>query len=182
MTKGMIRVEEAGLLILVVVAGVAASNDGPKRVGLPPTSSVVRPVRGAQERTVFLVVRQGERTYLSEQRVTIPAGVDPQIAAIEFQARPGGALPRGTRVRSLTLDKEGLLHVDLNAAFIKNFAGGSTGEALTLAALSATVARFPGVKSFLVTVEGKPLTSLGGHVEWDQPQPASTTLPEDFRP
>lgn len=182
MTKGMIRAEEAGLLVLVVAAGVAASTDGPKRVGLPPTAPIVRPAPGAQERTVFTVVRQGERSYLSEQRVSIPAGVDPQIGAIEFQARPGGALPKGTRVRSLTLDKSGTLHIDLNAAFTKNFPGGSTGEALTLAALSATVARFPGVQSFLVTVEGKPLTSLGGHVEWDQPQPASKTLPEDFRP
>ena len=94
MNKGMIRVEEAGLLILVVVAGVAASNDGPKKVALPPTAPVVRPARGAQERTVFLVVRQGERTYLSEQRIAIPAGVDPQAGASSSRPGPAARSPK----------------------------------------------------------------------------------------
>ena len=183
MSRTITRVGQAGALILLIAAGVTAATGVVRRASVPPRApAIVRTAQGAQEQTVYLVGRSGERLFLSRQRLSVPAGIDSQKAAIEFLARPGGALPKGSRVRDLSLDERGVLHIDFSAALVKNFQGGSTREALALAALSATVAGFPGVRSFLVSVEGKPLSSLGGHVEWSEPLPASATLPEEFRP
>jgi spore germination protein GerM len=84
-------------------------------------------------------------------------------------------LPDGTRVTSVTFDKD-LATVDFNDAFKKNFDGGDENEALTLNAVLATVGQFPGVKQVQILVEGKKIDSLGGNQSLEEPLPIPNTL------
>jgi hypothetical protein len=91
-------------------------------------------------------------------------------------------LPKGTRVLSYKLSRDGALAtVDLNGAFVSNFSGGDTAEALTLESILATIGQF-GPRAVQITVEGKKIDSLGGTqsltVPLPVPQNASQPQPQ----
>ncbi|MGC4047667.1 MAG: GerMN domain-containing protein [Armatimonas sp.] len=128
---------------------------------------------------VFVPVRQKESVKLIEQTLSVPAGMEPRAAAIDYLARPGGVLPKGTTVRNLSLE-DGVLSIDFSPELMR-FKGGSSQEALLFAALSTTVAHFDGVKAIQLLVQNRPISELGGHVDLSEPYPVSKELPEEFR-
>lgn len=171
------KTKEAIVIALVLSAGVMSSANAQRPVAsLNPAAPAVR---SAMRMAVYVPVRQGDSVKLVEQVLSVPGNIQPHTAAIGYLARPGGVLPKGTRVRNLALE-QGVLTIDFSPE-LRRFRGGSSDEALLLAALSATVAGFEGVKAFQITVQGQPLSILGGHADLSEPYPASKSLPEDFR-
>jgi len=130
--------------------------------------------------TVYRVDASGERARLVPEKVPLPAGKDPMAAALNAMARvKDSPLPPGTQVRSVATMARGTVHVDFNQAFQKNFPGGNEEEALTLGAVTGTLAHFPGVERVLITVEGKKIDSLGGHESLREPLPVRGDEDED---
>jgi nitrous oxidase accessory protein NosD len=63
----------------------------------------------------------------------------------------------------------GIAKVDLNEAILSGM--GSMEEGTLLKALQMALGQFKEVELFQVTIDGKPVESLGGHLEWYDPQP-----------
>jgi len=78
--------------------------------------------------------------------------------------------PKGTRLLNVERRDE-LLVLNFSAALVQNFEGGSDTEAALVNALTRTAAGFPGVQKVQILVEGKPIETLGGHLDISQPLP-----------
>ena len=173
MSRLSIRLEESVAILFVLTITVVAATTTTINNALPPAQSTA-------VACTFSVLRTRTGYRLIAHYLSIPRGSDPQRTALNYLARPGGPLPRGTTLQSLSLDSRGVLTLRFSSE-LGTFSGGSTREGLALAALSATVARFPGAKSFRLIAGGKPLRTLGGHADLTEPYPASTVLPAEFR-
>ena len=135
-----------------------------------PDQPADRPLRSA---TVYRIASDGEYgDRLVPATVRIPAGSEAMAGALNAMAAlKNSPLPRGARARSVTLDDQGVATVDFNGAFVSNFAGGDTQEALVLGALLGALARFEGVEQVQILVEGQKIESLGDHQTLTAPLP-----------
>lgn len=139
---------------------------------IPPT--VERPDQGAdaplRSATAYRVAADGE--HLAPTAVRLTRGDEPMTGALNAMAGlKNSPLPPGTRALSARREKDGLVIVDFNDAFVKNFPGGDTEEALTLGAITGTLAHFQGVERVQVLVEGQKIDSLGGNQDLKEPLP-----------
>ena len=144
-----------------MMAGCRPSEDGSYRSG-DRTVNIARPVSG------------GNEIKLQNERVDIPAGVDPVEAALTklFEtandtSKPS-AIPKGTMLRSLKVE-DGIARVDVSREFNQLAKRGSTTESLAENALRSTLAQFPQIQKMLLLVEGKPFESE--HADWSEPVP-----------
>lgn len=138
----------------------------------PPKNTTPEKPATAGSATVYRVDASGERARLVPIKIPLPAGKEPMAAALNALARvKDSPLPPGTQARSVGTMGNGTVHVDFNQAFQSNFPGGNEEEALTLGAVTGTLAHFPGVERVLITVNGKKIDSLGGHESLREPLP-----------
>ena len=99
---------------------------------------------------------------------------DKYKAAVEILVsgthEPGLAdiFPKGTKVRSVKV-KDGIATADFSRELKDAAVGGSTGERMLVSALVNTLTEFPDVKRVLITVEGKRIRTISGHLELDEP-------------
>ncbi len=144
----------------------------------PPPTTLPKTTPTAATVTIYREDPGDEKTEprLVEATVPLPPGQEPMAFALNAMAQDKASpLPTATRVNSVKVTK-GIARIDFNRAFAGpadggNFNGGSTGEGLVLDALMKTMAQFPQVKQVQVVVEGKPIESLGGHIDWSGPMP-----------
>jgi hypothetical protein len=95
---------------------------------------------------------------------------DAYRAVFEQLLRETPVFPKGTRLLNVERRDE-LLVLNFSAALVQNFEGGSDTEAALVNALTRTAAGFPGVQKVQILVEGKPIETLGGHLDISQPLP-----------
>jgi len=79
-----------------------------------------------------------------------------------------GMFPKGVKLRSITV-KNGLATVDFSQELTKKFVGGSTGELMLVGSIVQTLTEFPEVKKVQLTVEGKVIESISGHLDISEP-------------
>jgi hypothetical protein len=72
----------------------------------------------------------------------------------DFSGRPGTVLTKNTVINSLYRDAEGILHIDLNAAFVAEMDGGSSYETLVLQSLANTFGTYYEVQKVIPTIDG----------------------------
>ncbi len=72
----------------------------------------------------------------------------------DFSGRPGTVLTKSAIINSLYRDAEGILHIDLNTAFVTEMAGGSACEALVLQSLANTFGMYYEVHKVIPTIDG----------------------------
>lgn len=140
----------------------------------PLVPPVDRPTRTSKAKTVtiYKIVAEDNDLRLAPLKADVPGGGDAKMAALNAMAalKPEDSpLPPGSQVRKVEMIGDGVAFVDFNAAFKSNFEGGSTQEALTLNAVLATLAQFQGVERVQITVDGKKIDSLGGHLSLKEP-------------
>jgi hypothetical protein len=86
---------------------------------------------------------------------------------------PAGMLrvvPRGTRLRGFYMDGRGGAFVDVTSDVVRLHAGGSFGEALTVAALvNAVTANLVTARTVRLLVEGREVDTLAGHIDVSGP-------------
>lgn len=77
-------------------------------------------------------------------------------------------LPKGTAVRGIAI-ADGLATVDFSSQFKDNFHGSDTEEAQALNSILMTLGQFKSIERVQITVAGKTVDSLGGHLEISEP-------------
>jgi spore germination protein GerM len=84
-------------------------------------------------------------------------------------------LPAGTTLRGIRADN-GLVTADFSPELASNFQGGSDNEGVAVYAIVNTLTSLPGVKQVQILVDGKPIDSIGGHLDVSGPLGADGEL------
>ena len=119
------------------------------------------------ERSGYITVYYPDDQVMYLLHAEIPAFID-DASGILYALQTAKALPREVEILSCAKDEEGVLHLDMNRALREYiYKMGTSGEALTIAALVDTFLSATGAQSLRLTVEGKALET--GHAIYDFP-------------
>jgi spore germination protein GerM len=145
------------------------------------------PTPGAETQAapvVYRVVSDENGSHLKKVTLTpsqsvSASGSSPALNALNVMAASEDSpLPPGTQALSYVANADNTsATVDFNQAFVKNFPGGDTAEALAIESILATIGQF-GPRSVQITVEGKKIDSLGGNQSLTEPLPVPQTATE----
>ena len=80
----------------------------------------------------------------------------------------GVVFPTGAAIKSLALDDEGKVRLDLNSAFVLEMNAGAEYESLILQCVANTFGHYYNAEKLILTIEGKPYES--GHIKMDTGQ------------
>lgn len=150
------------IALLAVGVGVWLRLTRPPAPPPPPTPPAIR---------IYIprVSDQGEWRYESET-VAIRNHANAYREAFEQLMRQAPVFPQGTRLLSAEL-KGNTLELNFSQELVQNFEGGSDTEAALINAITRTAASFPSVQKVQILIEGKPVESIGGHLDIAQPLP-----------
>ena len=129
----------------------------------PPTRLHAIPVRLYYLRIVDGKERLVEvsRNLRTEAPATAALG---ELVEGEVPARCARPLPKGTTVRGVRVEN-GLATVDFSQELVSNFEGDSDNEGVVVYSIVNTLASLPTVKQVRILVEGRPIDSIGGHLD-----------------
>jgi germination protein M len=153
-----------GVLFVAIAALAIAVGVWLRLTPAPPPTPPAPP----REARIYLpkVNAQGELTYESK-----PVAIQNPDAAytevFETLIRESGVFPEGVRLLSATV-QNGALQLNFSPELTENFAGGSDDEAALVNAITSTAGSFPNVERVQILVDGKPIESLGGHIDLSQ--------------
>jgi len=166
-----------GVVVSVAVLGAAAWGGwrlfGPSAEP-PPPAIVFAPATATSHitATLFFGARSGAGLVPARVEVPLASTIAEQAEAILRAALadpPAGmvrVVPRGTRLRAFYMDGRGGAFVDVTSDVVRLHAGGSFGEALTVAALvNAVTANLVAIRSVRLLVEGREVDTLAGHID-----------------
>jgi spore germination protein GerM len=133
--------------------------------------------RGTRSVTLFFAAPSGDSLIAEPRQILETERVTETVAALITELGRGPTdpkslpvFPRKVAVRHVFLDEAGEVYVDFSPEFVRGFAGGSSSEYLLLTALVRTLSwNLPTVSAVTLTVEGRPLASLGGHFALEGP-------------
>lgn len=97
----------------------------------------------------------------------------------ELKTPPKGMekpLPEGTTLLGAIVSNEGVATIDLSSDFKKNFAGGSTGEQMTMYSIVNTLTTLPSVTSVQFLLDGKKLDGILGNLDTSTPLKRNESL------
>ncbi len=77
-------------------------------------------------------------------------------------------IPKGTTVRSIHF-AGGIARIDFSPELVKNFRGGSAAELMLVGSIVNTLTEIGGVEKVRITVNGKPIETIGGHCDVSEP-------------
>ncbi len=134
----------------------------------PPT-----PKPKATASLYFARVVNGEQRLVGIER-RLPPGLGVARAAIQeliAGAVPEGCerpLPDGTKLLGITV-VDGLATADFSGELVSGFRGGSDNEGVTVYSIVDTLTSLPTVERVRILVNGKPVSSIGGHLDLSAP-------------
>lgn len=158
-----------GILFVAVAALAIAVGIWLRLTPAPPPQPPAPP----REARIYIpkVNTQGELTYESK-----PVAIqNPDTAYTEvFQQliRDSKVFPQGVRLLRASAEN-GTLQLDFSQELTQNFEGGSDEEAALINAITSTAGSFPNIQRVQILVEGKPIESLGGHIDLSQALPVN---------
>lgn len=110
---------------------------------------------------------------VAETRTAAAATAEQALTALAEGPDDDGlfpALPPGTVVRSVTQAGDGVVQVDLSAAFVDGYpSGGAAAEAAVLGPLVFTATEAPGAEAVLITVDGQVPEPIGSAFDFSAP-------------
>lgn len=171
-----------GLSALLVASGTAvwwttqnATVENPDRVSTPLTSPTVQPrqpqaAKTSQQNSVqvyWLREDASQKIELAPNKLALKSA-EPDVALRDAFSRllagpiaptTVSTIPQGTELRSLSLKDDGI-HIDLSKNFVSG--GGSTSMTSRVAQVLYTATSLEPNAKVWISVEGKPLDTLGG--------------------
>ncbi len=184
-TKSVKKGRSTGPLFLVVcglalVGGLTLYVQQPAARDVP--AAQLRPeARPQPDRTKSQEVRsytpryEGEDLKLKASPARSPEGTDARVFAVNRYLEQLPMVPRGARARSCVV-KDGLATVDFTGEFDRTY--GTEDEQTVLKGILTVMAQFPEVDRVQVTVDGRPIETLGS-VEISQPLPVERPEPDE---
>lgn len=126
---------------------------------------------GVQNATLYFAAASGDSLAIENRLVLVSETRSERIRRVvqELTEGPGKMdlrqlMPRGTRIQHVFIDEGGIAFLDFSRELRQDFNGGSTAEYLLLTSLLSTVYKnVPSVRGITITVDGRPLETLGGH-------------------
>jgi len=112
---------------------------------------------------------QGELHY-EPKAIAVHDHANAYREAFEHLISQTPVFPKGTRLLSVEL-KGNTLELNFSQELVQNFEGGSDTEAALINAITRSASSFPGVQKVRILIEGKPVESIGGHLDISQPLP-----------
>lgn len=78
-------------------------------------------------------------------------------------------IPETTKIRELYFH-EGILYLDMSKEIVKDHLKGTGGELLTIFSIvNSTMTNLPSITGVQILIEGRPITTLAGHIDASQP-------------
>lgn len=136
------------------------------------------PVLAQTEVKVYFPNEAGDG--LGSVTVNVPADDKYTAAAKELVSgtkEPGltAIFPKGVKVLGVKVEGD-LATVDFSKELTQKFIGGSTGEQMLISALVNTMTEFPEIERVLITVEGRRIETIAGHLDTSEPFTRPTGL------
>jgi germination protein M len=158
-----------GVLFVAIAALAIAVGVWLRLTPAPPPAPPAPP----REARIYLpkVNAQGELTYESKP-VTIQNPDAAYTEVFERLIRESGVFPKGARLLGATV-RDGTLQLNFSPELTQNFEGGSDDEAALVNAITSTAGSFPNIERVQILVDGKPIESLGGHIDLSHALPVS---------
>ena len=158
-----------GVLFVAIAALAIAVGVWLRLTPAPPPPPPAPP----REARIYLpkVNPQGELTYESKP-VAIQNPDTAYTEVFETLIRESGVFPKGARLLGATI-RDGMLQLNFSPELTQNFEGGSDDEAALVNAITSTAGSFPNVERVQILVDGKPVESLGGHIDLSHALPVS---------
>lgn len=166
-----------GVLIAIAVFGHLLFRG--EQAGPAGTTEVGDESAGTEFRTVTLYFADPEGTGLAAERRDLLAGGDTStLVAATIEALAAGplgrlapTLPRGTRIRNVFVDREGVVYIDFSGELAAGLRGaGLSEETLLLRSLARTLGvNFRGARRLVVLVQGEPVDALAGYFDLSRP-------------
>ena len=176
------RLSIAALLLVVVAVTVVGAllwwsftQSREEEEGRPASELAVP--RGTRSVTLFFAAASGESLIAESRQVLETERVTETVSALITELARGPSqpnalpvLPRQVAVRHVFLDEAGEVYVDFSPELVRGFRGGSSGEYLLLTSLVRTLStNLPTISAVTLTIEGRPIASLGGHFALEGP-------------
>ena len=158
-----------GVLFVAIAALAIAVGVWLRLTPAPPPPPPAPP----REARIYIpkVNPQGELTYESKP-VTIQNPNAAYTEVFETLIRESGVFPKGARLLGATI-RDGMLQLNFSPELTQNFEGGSDDEAALVNAITSTAGSFPNIERVQILVDGKPVESLGGHIDLSHALPVS---------
>jgi hypothetical protein len=131
-----------------------ASSSLPSAGSVKPTQQIFVPVPSYQ----------GERLSFAPRSVSVPAGDEAKVDAVNRFLQEAKLLDPSVRLMSLDLE-DGIANLHFTQGFDAGLS--STDEATLIYGLRAAVGQFPEIRHFRIFVEGEQLDALG-HIEFGE--------------
>lgn len=161
------------LLCSLIIAGCTGDN-AKEKTAQPEVKkisfTVYRPAADGSEKLL------AEKITMDDNGKSLPENA--LIALIERKPadkKMEDIVPENTRVLSLVLDKNGTAYADFSKEIVKH-GQGSYNEFILTGAIANTLTEFPEIKRVQILVEGKKVTTLGGHIDVEDPLERNKTL------
>ena len=180
------------LLVVVMGLGFAASfiigklySPRSEPVGHPSKAGDSVPVREATARRVHLYFADRKGDYLQAEEKSVlaqntPSAIEAIVnALLEGPDNPKlvSTIPAGSRLLHIFLTDDGTAYLDFNSELSRLHPGGVTAERLTLYAIvNSIVLNLEQVERVQLLIEGKPVSTLNGHVDIRQAKTANLLL------
>ncbi|MCS7208095.1 MAG: GerMN domain-containing protein [Fimbriimonadales bacterium] len=156
-----------GVLFVVIAALAIGVGVWLRLTPAPPPA----PPKPPSEAKIYIprVDAQGEPRYEAKSvRISSPQTAYEEV--FEQLVRQSDVFPSGTRLLSATAQGS-TLQLNFSRELVENFAGGSAFEAPLINAITRTAGSFPDIERVQILVEGKPVETLGGHIDISQALP-----------
>lgn len=151
-------------------SGIAANGQSSSSAG----SSDSKQQAGKTKITVYFPDKNGEKLIPASKTVDLSSDSKYTAAVKALLQGPASGegiaiVPKNTKLLGTSIDDKGIVTVNFDNAFVKNFTGGSTGEIMLIGSITDTLTNFQEVKAVRFCVEGKPLDALSGHLDLTSP-------------
>ncbi len=168
------------LLVLLVTTGILGNRVFRERRG-PAGTTVVSgdEPAGVAFRTLTLYFGSRDSTGLAAERRDVLAGTHMSqdvVEALEGLAEGPMTdlvplLPSGTHVKHVFIDAAGLAYVDFSSEIVDGFRGaGLSRELLAVRSMALTLrVNFSALQALQILVDGRPVPTLGGHLDTSGP-------------
>lgn len=155
------RLKHRGSDIHVATAPAAAAKEAPE--SSTSTIATLHFARVIEGKLRMVPVRRELPPGLGVARASLDELIEGRVP--QGCERP---LPPGTKLRGITV-AGGLATADFTGQLVSGFRGGSDNEGVTVYAIVNTLTSLPGVERVRILVEGKPISTIGGHLDLSAP-------------
>ena len=171
------------MLMTLALAGCDQENKPQQPKEAPKAVAEQKPEKTAEDKlTIKLYFPNNDATKLIAVEKTIKAkGEDKYKAAVEAlmegtdDSKLTGVIPKQAKLLGVTV-KGDTAQVDFDKGLIKHFNGGSTGEEFLVGSIVNTLTEFPEIKKVQITIEGKKVETIKGHMDTSKPLSRMTEL------